>query len=177
MNKIIKKALNGDKQAFVTLIESVQAYLYVTARSKLENEEDVKDAIQETIAKAYENITSLKDPKKFRAWINTILVNECNKYYLDRNNTSNISIEENEIEAEDEEDMYLELEDKIVFTEIIRILEDDEREIVLLFYSANKKIKTIAKELNLNENTVKTRLRRARNRLSDYIERMKKNDK
>ncbi len=177
MNKIIKKALNGDKQAFVTLIESVQAYLYVTARSKLENEEDVKDVIQETIAKAYENITSLKDPKKFRAWINTILVNECNKYYLDRNNTSNISIEENEIEAEDEEDMYLELEDKIVFTEIIRILEDDEREIVLLFYSANKKIKTIAKELNLNENTVKTRLRRARNRLSDYIERMKKNDK
>ena len=51
----VKKAQNGDKQAFCRVIENVERKLYIIARSRLTNIEDIKDAMQDTIMYAYIN--------------------------------------------------------------------------------------------------------------------------
>lgn len=92
MEEIMTKVQNGNKEAFSELILSVRSSLYKTAKSKLKNEEDVKDAVQTTILKAYTNIGELKEAKYFKTWITRILINECNIMY--RNNEKNIKIVE-----------------------------------------------------------------------------------
>ena len=78
MEELIKNTLNGDKHSFEVLIDSVKSDLYRVAQAKLRNIDDVNDAIQETITKAYSKLHTLKEHKLFRTWIIKILINECN---------------------------------------------------------------------------------------------------
>lgn len=78
MKYLIKRAQKHDDQAFVELIELVKQDMYKTARSYLHKQEDIADAIQETIITCYENIDRLKQPKYFKTWLIRILINKCN---------------------------------------------------------------------------------------------------
>ena len=75
--KLVIKAQNGDKEAFTSLIQKYKKEMYCIAKSRLDTEVDIDDAIQETLYKAYVNIRRLKDPKYFKTWIIRILYNNC----------------------------------------------------------------------------------------------------
>lgn len=49
----VYKAKNGDKEAFLSLIDENRLNIYRVARGILPNEEDIKDAIQSTLIKAF----------------------------------------------------------------------------------------------------------------------------
>ena len=51
--KLVIKAQNGDKEAFTKLIQRYKKEMYCIAKSRLNNEVDIDDAIQETLYKAY----------------------------------------------------------------------------------------------------------------------------
>ena len=63
MEYLVKRAQKKDDQAFVQLIEMVKGDLYKVARSYLDSEADIADAIQDTIIVCYEKIDSLKERK------------------------------------------------------------------------------------------------------------------
>ena len=60
MSLDVKRAKRGDKNAFCNLIRINKVSMYRVAKSILNKEEDVEDAISEAILKAYKNIKSLK---------------------------------------------------------------------------------------------------------------------
>ncbi len=66
-----------EKAAFVTLIDQKSEILYRIARTILRNDEDCKDALQETVLKAWENRHKLRDETLAGTWITRILINEC----------------------------------------------------------------------------------------------------
>ena len=76
MENLIKKAKKGDEEAFFKLIEINKNSLYKAGKSILNNDEDVADAIQETVISAYRNIKSLKDNSYFKTWLTKILINK-----------------------------------------------------------------------------------------------------
>lgn len=78
MEYLVKRAQKKDDQAFVQLIEMVKGDLYKVARSYLDSEADIADAIQDTIIVCYEKIDSLKERKYFKTWLIRILINKCN---------------------------------------------------------------------------------------------------
>lgn len=159
------------KETFINLMQNVEKKLYIIAKSKLDNEEDVKDIIQETILLGYKNINQLKSADKFDAWIISILLNNCNKFYKSKKNINHVSYEENEF-TEHDNNQYEKIENKIDFYSLLELLDDeDEKDIFILFYSDDYTTKQISKLLKINENTVKTKLRRARNKVQNYIER------
>lgn len=51
--------------------------LYKTARQILNNDEDIADAIQETILTCWEKLDKLSNPNAFKGWLMKILVNKC----------------------------------------------------------------------------------------------------
>ncbi len=51
--------------------------MYKVAKSYLRYEEDVADAMQETILICYEKLGDLKEPKYFKTWMIRILINKC----------------------------------------------------------------------------------------------------
>ena len=78
MNEIlIRKAKKGDKDAFCRLIDENVQSMYKVAAAYLKNDEDVADAIQDTILSCYENLKSLKQNRYFKTWMLRILINKC----------------------------------------------------------------------------------------------------
>lgn len=170
MNNLIKKAKKGDKKAFIELIQPLEKKIYVIAKSRLKNIEDVKDSIQETLYYGYKNLNQLRNEEKFESWIISILINNCNKFYKQYDNNYHLSYEESQLVKADS-NQYLKIDSKIDFFILLELLDDIEKEIFVMFYVQEYTINNISDELDLNENTVKTKLRRARQKIQNYIER------
>lgn len=78
MNEVlIRKAKKGDKDAFCRLMDENVQSMYKIAAAYLKNDEDVADAIQDTILSCYENLKSLKQNRYFKTWMIRILINKC----------------------------------------------------------------------------------------------------
>ena len=170
MDILVRKAKNGDKEAFMELVKPLEKKLYVIAKSKLDNEEDIKDIIQETLLSSYKNLNKLNDSEKFESWILIILLNNCNKYYKKKKHVIQIPLEDNNCIV-DIEDNYSKLEQNIDFFKYVELLDEDEKDIFILYYSDDMTTKKISDILGMNENSIKTKLRRSRQKVQIYIER------
>ena len=160
MIHLVKRSIKGDADAFLELMEMHSLSMYKVARGILDNDEDASDAIQDTILICYEKIHTLKNPKYFKTWMIRILINECNKIHRHYSNFSRIA-ELPEIPGQDMSIAEFE------FKEMLGRLDETYRLIVLLYYVEGFSIADIASILNMNQNTVKTRLARARIRLKE----------
>lgn len=173
MNKeLIKKARKGDKQAFSLIFnEDYRKELYILAKSKLGNDEDAKDAVQDTVLEAYIKIEKLRNEEKFKYWIKKILINKCNDIYR-KQDKHNLSFEDiAESNYSDKEEIYNSIENNIDIFSLIRDLNDKEKQIILLHIRGYEN-KEISKKLKINENTVRCNLMRIRRKIKSKNERM-----
>lgn len=99
MEEIIEKVKKGDNQAFTVLITNMQSELYKIAKLRLKSDDDINEAVQETIIKAYSSIKKLKNNQYFKTWIIKILINECNSIYQ-KNKKNQFEEYEGKIEIE-----------------------------------------------------------------------------
>ena len=158
---LVKRAQKQDIDAFVHLIEKNKTKLYKVAKSYLGNEEDVADAMQDTVLSAYEHIQELKNASYFKTWITRILINHC-KDLLRQNKRCTVSdeiIQTIDTAPEDDREFYA----------LIGELPEDYRMIFLLYYGEEFHTSEIAQILDINENTVKSRLRRGREKLKRIL--------
>ena len=164
MEELIKQAQKGDKEAFTQLIYEIRQDLYKIARCRLTCEDDIEDAVQETMIETFRNIKRLNKRESYKQCIRKILVNKCTHIY--RTNTNpNISFENLELEKKYYfNENYNELEE-IDFYLILKDLNYDERIALTLFYLEDYSIKEISKLLKTNENTIKTRLKRGKEKI------------
>lgn len=79
MEKLILMAQKGNAEAFVQMVILIKNDLYKIAKSRITNEADIEDAIQETIIETYKSIKKLNNSSKFKKWIIKILINKCNR--------------------------------------------------------------------------------------------------
>ena len=140
------------------LILASEDSMYHVAKSLLYNDADCQDAIQETIAKAFDKIGTLKQDTYAKTWLIRILINECNKIHRHYKNFSRAE----ELPEVPGQDMSIE---EFEFKEMLGMLDESYRIILVLYYVEGFRIADIASILNMNENTVKTRLVRARMQL------------
>jgi RNA polymerase sigma-70 factor (ECF subfamily) len=167
---LIKSAQSSDNLAFESVINSIKQDLYKIAITRLQNEDDVADALQNTILKAYENINKLKYPQYFKTWIIKILINECNKIH----NSNIVFFRNQKINLNIDKSYYnLEKESQLGFESIIDILTTKERTIFVLFYSCDLTVLEIARLLKKNPNTIKSILHRGKEKLKKYKEVLK----
>ena len=170
MSKLEKKLINGDKETFIQLVRPLEKKLYLIAKSKIDIEEDVKDVIQETLLSGYKNINKLNSIDNFDAWIIMILLNNCNKYYKSKKHITLVSLNENE-EVVDLDNGYSKIDNSIEFYEYLNQLDDEEKTLFILYYSEDMTTKKISEITNQNENPIKTKLRRCRQKIQKYVER------
>ena len=96
MNELVEKAKLGDKKSFTDLMILIKQDLYKLSKIKLSNNDDIADAIQNTMLIAFVSIKSLKNNEYFKTWIIRILINECNKIYRQKKHTNYISLSDSE---------------------------------------------------------------------------------
>lgn len=168
----IKKAKQGDADKIGQIILENMQTLYRVAFGILKNDDEIYDAISATTVKVFENIHTLKKEEHVKTWITRILINEC--YKICNKNKKIIYLENVQQKNLVHNDTHEELE----FKNLIRNLNDELKEIVILYYFEDFSIKEISKIIKIPEGTVKTRLSRARKKLEDTIlnENKKKGD-
>lgn len=153
--ELVLRAKKRDKDAFVELINQQKESMYKIAKTILKKEEDVADAMQDTILNCWEKINTLRKPEYFRTWMVRILINNCNAIYRQRSKV----VLNNEIILEETVDAdYFNVE----WQEMMSYLNEKQRIVVELYYVEQFKVREIADILQIGQSAVKGRLQAAR---------------
>ena len=163
---LINKAKDGDLEALSKLIEQSELILYKTAKAILNNEEDVRDAIQEALTNIYLNLKDLKEEKYFKTWATRIVINKCYDI-INKNDLNNKKIDKAKkvhvIEGNDNWENNLEQQTQL--ENALNSIDEKLKLITVMYYYNNFKVKEISKILNIPEGTVKYNLSKAREEL------------
>lgn len=162
-DKLVKKAIKGNDQAFLQLMKLYKIDLYKTALSFLRNEEEAIEAIQEVTYRAYKSIRTVKDVSYFKTWLVRIMINYCNDQ-LKKKKRVILNEEILHIQGVTEDHQRMELKDAMMG------LDERSREILTLKYFHDMKIKEIASTMQCPEGTVKTWLNKALSALREKLE-------
>lgn len=160
----ISSAKEGNKEAFLSLAEQNRLAIYRVGRGILNSEEDIKDAMQTTLMKAFENINTLKKDKYFKTWLIRIMINEC-KEILRKNKKCILWDETSEQGAENHIDQYGDID----LLQAIQALSEELRIVITLFYFDDFSVKDISAILEISQGTVKSRLNRARAKIREIL--------
>jgi RNA polymerase sigma factor (sigma-70 family) len=160
--KEVKKVQKGNVTAFETLIVTHNVIMYRVAKTILNRDEDCADAIQEAILKAFQNIRTLREPAYVKTWLCRIIINECNQIHRQRKNL--ISMEE-WVEPSAEEVGYEQFE----LEQILDALPVEQSQLLKMFHIEDISVFDLALIFEVPENTIKTRLRRAREKMRDIL--------
>ena len=165
-SQIIKKAISGDSEALTILIDKYKDIAYNLALSIVKNKEDAKDITQDSFLKVLENINRFRNDSKFSTWLYRIVYNQSVGFAnnTNRKNTIDYVLLVEQPEKNDEQ------EDRIQgLYKAINLLEDTDRNIIMLFYLAEKSIKEIAQITGFSIANIKVILHRARKKLYEKL--------
>lgn len=166
--ELVKKAKKGDKPAFAKLYSLYKDKLYRYAYYKLGDYDDAQDAVCDTVLIAYEQISALKKPSSFNSWIFKIHSATCNKYIkLQIEKRELKDIDELRNSAKTKNDMYT-LSSEL--NEMLNILSEQEREIVLLSVVAGFKSNEISEFTGLTDGSVRSKLSRSLAKMRAFME-------
>ena len=135
--------------------------MYRLAFSILRNYADAQDAVSDAIVLAFEKCHQLRKTSSAKSWLMQILVNSSKKIAVQSNK---YVLLENEIQYEQAE----EFKDDDMW-ETVMELDEEFREVVVLYYYEQFSVREIGKMLRVPEGTVKSRLARAREKLLRII--------
>ncbi|WP_139490424.1 RNA polymerase sigma factor [Brevibacillus dissolubilis] len=168
--ELIKRAQQGDQEALVELLRSIEQAVYKSAFYILGNEQDALDASQEALIRIYRKIDTFQEKAKFSTWVQRIVSNICMDKFRAKKET--VSIDEHEMILPDKNNV----EESILRTSLsedvnkaIEKLPEQYRLVIVLRYLQDFSYQEIADTLDLPLNTVKSYLFRARQQLQDHL--------
>ena len=174
---LIQRILAGDENAFATLIEKYQQQVHAHALRKVGDFQTAEDITQETFLQVHQKLATLNDPVKFSGWLYAIVNHLCIAWYrknrLETESLQEIYISEVETEAYSR---YVATEhakttaaaQRDLVKRLLTKLKEGDREVITLHYFEDMTSSEIGSYLGVSENTIKSRLHRARQRLKKY---------
>jgi RNA polymerase sigma-70 factor (ECF subfamily) len=155
---------NKEKKLKNYIIENKNSF-YKIAYKYVNNKQDALDIVQESILKSLSKIDKLENIDSIKPWFYTILINTCIDY-------TRQSKKYTEIVQKVSSDTYIDrdIEADIDIQVALDNLPKEYKTVVILRYFQDMKISDIAKILDENINTVKTRLYKALKLLKIEIE-------
>jgi RNA polymerase sigma-70 factor (ECF subfamily) len=178
----VKRAREGDKDAFRQLVELHQDRLYGLVYSMVSNREQAEDLIQEIFVKAYFALESFEGQSSFYTWLYRIASNHCLDY-LRKNRPDQISIDRplsedsdmtfsDTLEAPRTDLPEASVEDPSEAAALLAALEPEQRLILSLRELEGRSYEELAEMMKCPVNTIKSRLNRAREALKVAYERL-----
>lgn len=170
---LISKAMQGDADAFGTLVGPYEGLVYRQCLLLLKNPADAQDAAQETMLRAYRAMPRFLGLSSVPTWLYRIAHNVCLDWLkrprTRRENASLDGMAEAGFDPADPaptpEDAYVQQSDRARLREALLRLPADWQALLLLRYGEGLSYEAIARALRLREGTVKSRLNRAKEKL------------
>jgi len=167
---IVTRAASGDRAAFEEIYRLTSGFVYSVAFRIANNKADAEEVTQDVFMNIYRNLNSFEFRSSFKTWVYRITVNTAiNKY----RQASREKIRRNAYEVEtvrsgvsDKPLEFIEKESSEQrIASLLRELDSDQRACIVLREIEGLSYKELAKVLKININTVRSRLKRAREAL------------
>ena len=172
--QLIQRILQGEQEAFSPLVKKYQKGVHTLVWRKIGDFHIAQEITQDAFLNAYRKLRTLKNPNQFPGWLYVIASNLCRDWLrrsrlpmdsLDADNTNEVDkVSYSKYLAEKQEADADEARREVV-KKLLRKLPESERTVMMLHYLGEMTIKAISEFLGVSQNTVKSRLSRARNRL------------
>lgn len=166
-NDTVHQDIKAKQRRYEALVREMHTDVYRYAYWLVKDKAVAEDIVQETFLRAWKSLDSLKDQKAAKAWLITILRRENARRFerkqFDLVDMDDVSLADDGL-TEDTKAEHRELH------RLMNNLSDEYREPLMLQVVFGYNGEEIAKELNLNKNTVMTRLFRARNQIKEALE-------
>jgi RNA polymerase sigma-70 factor (ECF subfamily) len=180
--QLVRRAQSGEEAAFEELIRRHQQRVFGLVSGILRRREDVEDVVQQVFLKVFVSLKRFDQRAAFSTWLYKISVNECWDYLRKK------KVRPLVYEADLSEEQVSRLDGVVsadqpaasssdraeardLLERMMEKLPDQDRELLVLKEVEGFSVQELAEILDLNVNTVKVRLFRARARLMDVYRR------
>lgn len=180
--ELVRRAQLEDHAAFAELIRRHQSRVFAVASRILRRREDVEDVAQQSFVKAYFSLKRFDQRAAFTTWLYKITVNEC--WDLLRKKKVRPLVYEADLSEEQARqyggagekapaapDILARLQSRERVERLLEVLDERDRVMLVLKEVEGFSIEEIAEIVELNSNTVKVRLFRARRKISEKVRR------
>ena len=172
--QLIQRVLAGDDTAFSMLVKKYQKPVHALAWRKVGDFHVAEEITQDTFLKAYQKLAMLKEPQRFLSWLYVIATNLCKAWLRKKRlrtesleNTESVALEKSTYSGyviSENERTAIEAQREVVKA-LLAKLQESERTILTLRYFGEMSSAEIGEFLGVSANTVRSRLRRAQQRL------------
>ncbi len=166
---LVKKAKDRDITAFSELYSIFSADLYRFALYMLNSKEDAEDAVQEAVITAFKQLSNLRDDTLFKAWLFKILSNQCKSQLKKNKKNPDLLPEDDYIFLIEDESMRTTF-NSIELVEALKSLTPPDGQIVLLSIIGGFKSEELSKIYNLSPSTIRSKQKRALEKLRKVLE-------
>lgn len=173
-SELVKKALNGESDAFESLVKKYQDAVYGLAFHLVGDFDDAQDIAQETFVSAYLRLSQLKEQEKFAQWLNKITVHENASWMRRKYSISRLRERMDSASASvpSPEEEYEKKELKLFIKSAMSSLSEKNRLAVSLYYIDGLTQAEVGDFLGVSQDVVSKRISRARKQLKDRMMKM-----
>lgn len=174
-NILIDAINNGDTRAYAQLVDRYKNLVYTLALRMLKHKEEAEEVAQDTFIKVFKSLDKFKGDSKFSTWIYRVAYNTClDNIKKNKKHLNNVAIDDytfNKLDTVDNAlDNIINEEKSALIKNCINKLPEDSSALLTLFYFEELSLDEISKIINVEANTVKVKLYRARKKLAIILE-------
>jgi RNA polymerase sigma-70 factor, ECF subfamily len=182
---LIRRAKAGEEAAFREIVEKYQSKVFSIIHGIVRQRNDVEDIAQQVFAKVYVSIGSFDFRSSLITWIYKITVNECFDYLRKKKVRKLIyesDLSEDEVRRVENTDPAIdrrpaadqELARRDYVTKLLSRVSEEERMLLIMKEVEGFSVEELASLTGMNENTIKVKLFRARQKLVKAAQRLDK---
>ena len=166
---LVEAAQGGDREAFVDLIHARSDRLFGLAQRILRDVDRAEDALQDALVIAWRDLRGLRDPDRFDAWLQRLVINVCiGQATRERRRTANLRVLP--IEGPAAPDTLLSVADRDLLERGFRRLAPDQRAMLFLHHYLGYAPSEIAETLGIPPGTARSRLHHAHRAMRAALE-------
>lgn len=183
---LVRRAQSGDEAAFREIVERYQSKVFSIIHGIVRQRNDVEDIAQQVFSKVYFSIRNFDFRSSLITWIYKITVNECFDYLrkkkvrklvyesdLSEDEVRRVENTEPAVDRQVPVDQNLARRDYVV--KLLTRVSQEERTLLMLKEVEGRSVEELAMMTGMNENTIKVKLFRARQKLVKAAQRLDRN--
>jgi RNA polymerase sigma-70 factor (ECF subfamily) len=182
---LVRRAQDGDEAAFREIVEKYQAKVFSIIHGIVRSRNDVEDIAQQVFSKVYFSIRNFDFRSSLITWIYKITVNECFDYLrkkkvrklvyesdLSEDEVRRVENSEPSVDRQPSADQNLARRDYL--SKLLTRVSEEERMLLMLKEVEGHSVEELANMTGMNENTIKVKLFRARQKLIKAAQRLER---